>query len=278
MRIAVLSGKGGTGKTFVSVNLAAVSNESVYIDCDVEEPNGKLFFQPEHTEKKEVSVLLPDFEQTKCTGCRDCVNFCKFNALAFIKGEPRVFKEICHSCGGCKLVCKHDAITEAKTPVGFTETGVHGKTKVITGELNIGEASGVPVIRDALKTGFSANAETTIIDCPPGSACSVTESISEADYCLLVAEPTVFGFHNFKMVAELVKIMKKNCGVVINKYDGSFPPLESFCRENNMPVLAKIPYSKETAHIISKGQIASEKSSEIHLLFRQLLTRIGGVL
>ena len=277
MRIAVLSGKGGTGKTFVSVNLACVSGSAVYIDCDVEEPNGRLFLRPKHTSKTEVSVLLPKFDETKCSSCRECVRFCKFNALAFIKNKPFVFKDVCHSCGGCKLMCRSNAVTEIETPIGSIETGIHDNIKVVTGELNIGEASGVPVIRQALRMGFAYGNKITIIDCPPVSACSVTESITTADYCLLVAEPTTFWLYNLGMVANLVKIIKKPCGVVVNKHDGMYPALEEFCKENALPILARIPYTKETAHTISEGKIVVEENKELYLLFCNLLAQIGGI-
>ena len=150
--------------------------------------------------------------------------------------------------------------------------GNHGNIKVVTGILNPGEATGVPVIREALKqaNGF------TVIDCPPGSACSVMESVTDADYCLLVAEPTAFGFHNFLMVHELVTLLGKKCGVVINKQDTPYEPLEQFCKEKELPILARIPYDPRIAAVSADGQIAAETDEKSRCLFEDLLHKIGG--
>ena len=196
MKIACLSGKGGAGKTLAAVNLAAAAGSAVYIDCDVEEPNGRLFFKPEQVKTETVSALLPEFDANKCTGCRKCVQFCRFHALMYIREKPMVFPEVCHSCGGCMLVCPEGAVTETPKPVGVLETGSHNNVRVVTGILNPGEASGVPVIRQALKRAWGL----TVIDCPPGSACPVMESAADAGCCLLVAEPTAFGFHNLSFL------------------------------------------------------------------------------
>ena len=151
MKIACLSGKGGAGKTLTAVNLAAAAEKAVYIDCDVEEPNGRLFFRPDHVETETVCSLLPEFDAGACTGCRECVQFCRFHALMYVKDKPMVFSEVCHSCGGCSLVCPEKAITEKKKPIGILETGDSQTVRVVTGILNPGEASGVPMIREALK-------------------------------------------------------------------------------------------------------------------------------
>lgn len=272
MKIACLSGKGGAGKTLIAVNLAAAAGSGTYIDCDVEEPNGRLFLKPEHVRTKTVSTLLPDFDADKCTGCKKCVEFCRFHALIYIKEKPMVFSEVCHSCGGCQLVCPEGAVNETLKPVGVLEIGSRGKLRVVTGILNPGEASGIPVIRQALKQAEGL----TVIDCPPGSACSVMESVMDADYCLLTAEPTAFGLHNFRMVHELVTLLGKKCGVVINKQDAPYKPLEQFCEEKGLEVLAAIPYDPQIAAWAADGRIISEQSERIRSMFRKLLDKIGG--
>ncbi|MBR5485789.1 MAG: ATP-binding protein [Oscillospiraceae bacterium] len=278
MRAAVLSGKGGTGKTFVAVNLAAAAGKSVYIDCDVEEPNGRVFFKPEGVNTETVYSLLPQFDAQCCTGCRKCVDFCHFNALAYIKNKPMIFQDVCHSCGGCLLVCPENAVSEIKRPVGIVEHGHSSGVQVVTGVLNVGEASAVPVIKAALEKGKELDDNTTVIDCPPGSSCSVMESVNEADYCVLVVESTAFGFHNFRMVYELVRLLGKPCGVVLNKKDVPYEPLESFCRENSLEILAEIPYSEKLAELAANGKIAAEHDEQAREIFVQLLNRIGGEL
>lgn len=273
MKVAVLSGKGGTGKTFVSVNLAVTSKKATYIDCDVEEPNGRLFLKPQNIKIEEVYTLLPQIVAEKCVGCRKCVDACRFNALGFIKAKPIVFQEVCHSCGACAIVCPNGAINEVKRPVGVVEVGSYEDVEVVTGELNVGEASGVPVIRMALDR-TSNHEGITVIDCPPGSACTVMESVQSADYCVLVVEPTAFGLHNFQMVYELVSLLQKPCGVVINKADGTYSELENFCKEHHVPILCRIPYKENLAQIGAKAGIACEQDNETKDEFIKLLERI----
>lgn len=275
MKIAVLSGKGGAGKTLTAVNLAAAAGQAVYIDCDVEEPNGRLFLKPQDVSATEVTTALPEFDPEKCTGCRTCVDFCRFHALVYIKDKPKVFAEVCHSCGGCSLVCPDQAVTEREKVIGRVETGHHGETRVVTGILNLGEASGVPVIQEALKEAEGQNVPA-LIDCPPGSACPVVESISDADFCILVAEPTAFGFHNFCMVHELAALLGKPCGVVINKWEGLYEPLEEYCKEKKLPILLRIPYEERIAEIVSSGKILVEEVPEYRKIFQELLKKTGG--
>ena len=274
MKIACLSGKGGAGKTFVAVNLAAAAGKCTYIDCDVEEPNGRLFLKPDNTKTIPVATLLPDFNAKKCTGCKKCVDFCRFHALMYVKEKPVVFLEVCHSCGGCQMVCPQQAITEAEKQIGIIEVGHHGDITVVTGILRPGEASGVPIIRQALRLAE----DLTILDCPPGSACSVMESVMDADYCILVAEPTAFGFHNFQMVYELVTRLGKPCGVLINKQAEAYAPLEAFCQEKDLSILSRIPYTPALAKRIAKGEIPVEHLPEEKERFRSILKEIGGCL
>jgi MinD superfamily P-loop ATPase len=274
MRIAVLSGKGGTGKTLVSVNLAAVAKTSTYIDCDVEEPNGHLFLKPEGVKTEEISVQIPKVDNKLCNGCRKCVDFCNFNALAYIKDKLIVFDDVCHSCGGCILVCPEKALTEKEKVIGKVQKGVSGEVTVWTGILNTGEATGVPIIKKLLALGNFQRDRLTFIDCPPGSACIVMESIKDADYCVLVAEPTLFGVHNLNMVYELVKLFNRPFGVVLNKCLEEENPAERFCLEKNIKILGRIPFDNELGTLNSNAEIAANKNEKYRELFSSLLDKV----
>lgn len=274
MKIAVLSGKGGTGKTLVSVNLAAVAQKSTYIDCDVEEPNGHLFFKPIDAQEEEVSVKIPQVDNERCSGCRKCVDFCKFNALAYIKDKLIIFEEICHSCGGCIMLCPEKALTEKEKSIGKIQRGISNEVAVYTGILNTGEASGIPIIKELLVDNRSQADEQTFIDCPPGSACIVMESIKDADYCVLVAEPTLFGVHNLNMVYELVKLFNKPFGVVLNKCLEGENQAEKFCLEKNIKILARLPFDSELGMLNSNGEIVARKSKKYYAIFSDLLETV----
>lgn len=270
VKIAVLSGKGGTGKTLVSVNLAAVADQATYIDCDVEEPNGHLFLKPQNVISQEVTVQIPSVKADLCNGCRKCVDFCKFNALAYINKKLIVFDEVCHSCGGCILFCPQKALTERKKAIGVVRKGVSEGIKVLSGELNTGEASGVPIIKELLGNEGDFN-DVTLIDCPPGSACIVMESIEDADYCILVAEPTLFGVHNLNMVYQLVKLFKKPHGVVLNKCQEGDNPAEIFCKEKGIRILGRLPFDHHLGKLNSEAKVIVKESAQYKGVFSELL-------
>ena len=276
MIVAVLSGKGGAGKTFAAVNLAAAAEKAVYIDCDVEEPNGRLFWRPQGVRERAVTTALPFFAPEKCTGCRACVDFCRFNALVYVKKAPMVFPEVCHACGGCALVCPAGAVGEQYREVGTLEEGDRGAVHVVTGVLRTGEVSAVPVIRAALEAGLSRREALTVIDCPPGSGCPVMESVREADFCLLVGEPTAFGLHNLAMVHDLCRLLGKPCGLVVNRETAPYAPLEDYCAREHLPILLRIPYRLQLARWGAEGVIAGEKDPEWKADFARLLRQMGG--
>lgn len=272
MKIAVLSGKGGTGKTFVSVNLATVANSAIYADCDIEEPNGHLFLKLDEIERQKVYVKIPSVNNDLCNGCRICVDFCKFNALAYINNQILIFDDICHSCGGCTLFCPEKALSEIDKEIGVIEKGSSDNVTVYTGILNVGEPSGVPIIENIM-TEINKSNKLTIIDCPPGNACTVIESIRSANYCIIVAEPTIFGVHNLNMAYELVNLFNKPCGVVLNK---SIEPnvAEKYCQDNNIEILAEIPFDLELGQLNADGYIAARESMEYKKLFTTLLDNL----
>lgn len=270
MRVAVLSGKGGTGKTMLAVNLAALEESGLYLDCDVEEPDGHLFFRPERPSVTPVEVPVPVVDTALCDGCQECVGFCRYHALAWTGKKVLVFPEICHSCGGCALVCPRKAIREEKRAVGQLEEGLSGNTRVISGILSPGEASGTPVIQALLAR--VAGKRDLIMDGPPGTGCMVAETLRAADYCLLVAEPTRYGAHNLEMVHQLVRAWNRPCGVVLNKVDSGDNPSLAYARSAGLAVLGAIPFDLELTRLGAAGEIAVHRNET----FRQTLLTIRG--
>ncbi len=270
MNIAVLSGKGGTGKTTIAASLAKVVVNSQYIDCDVEEPNGFLFLKPEIAETSEVTVLVPSIDATRCTLCGECARICQFHALAVTKSRVLAFPELCHHCGACLLVCPADAMTEVPRRIGVIEADA--VRRVIQGRLDIGEPVGVPIIA-ALKK--MADPEmTAIIDCSPGASCAVVRSLESCDFALLVTEPTPFGLHDLKIAAELVRKMKIPAGVVLNKAGSDNSLIEDFCCETDLPILMQLPFSRAIAESYSRSKLPVDVSSRWIVRFEELHQQI----
>jgi len=251
MNIAILSGKGGTGKTTVSTNLAMTFGIN-YVDCDVEEPNGFIFLNPAIQRKEEVFMQYPVIDQKECTLCGACTKACQFNALAKAGKEVVVFEKLCHDCGACRLVCRPNALSYKKRPIGVVESGISNNIQCDRGILNVGEPMAVPVIREVLNHIPKGN---YLIDCPPGTSCSVVAALKYADAAILVTEPSEFGLHDLKMALELVKINGIPYGIVINKDDGKDNLIKKYCQKNQINLLGTIPYSMEAAALYSKGMM-----------------------
>ena len=262
--IAILSGKGGTGKTFVATNLARVAGKCTYLDCDVEEPNGNIFLTGPIDLVKDVEVRVPIIDREKCDGCRKCVAFCHFNALAYLYDRVLVFKNICHNCEGCALVCPQNAISFEKLKVGEVITNKYLDTNVVTGKMKVGTESAVSTIAATLE--FKEDG-LNIIDCPPGSACSVMEAVEDADYCIIVVEPTLFSYHNYLMVKELLEKLNLPYGLIVNK------DIEDSVeyRDN---VIARIPYTKEVGMLVASGKLAVEHDEDYRNIFTDILDKL----
>lgn len=275
MWIAVLSGKGGTGKTTVAASLAAVMPDCQYIDCDVEEPNGAIFLKPTIEQAIPVTVLVPEVDASRCNACGACAAACQFNALAATGGKVIVFPEICHHCGACTLACPTGAISETEREIGIIERGRDGN--LWHGRLNIGEPVGIPIIQK-LKENTSRG-KTAIFDCPPGASCAVVRSLDGVDCCLLVTEPTPFGLHDLKIAVELLRQLELPGGVVINKADGDSRDIHAFCREAGLPIWLEIPFAAEIAANYARGilPVASDAAwaAKFADLFKALAGRSG---
>jgi MinD superfamily P-loop ATPase len=276
MVIAVASGKGGTGKTTLAVNLAFVASRPVeLIDCDVEEPNVHLFLQGNTLERRTVSVAVPSVDESKCTGCGECGAFCRFNALAVIDKSVLVFQELCHSCGGCTMVCPEKAIVEEERPVGVVETmQIDDGFTVVGGTLLVGVAMAVPVIRAVKATAKQREMPFTIIDCPPGTSCPVVESLKGADVALLVTEPTPFGLHDLTLAVDTVRKLGIPLGVVINKAGTGYSKVHEFLEREQIPLLAEIPESPHIARAYARGAIIVDALPEYRFLAEQILRKL----
>ncbi len=289
MIISVASGKGGTGKTTIAVNLALAlakdkEKKIQFLDCDVEEPNAHLFLKPIITNSESVKIPVPKIDDEKCNYCGKCVEVCVFNAIAVTKNKVLVFPGLCHGCGACTLFCPENAINEQGREIGILEDGKAGSISFIDGRLNIGEPMAPPIIRkikkrinkDSIegKNNYIVNHHITIIDAPPGTSCPVIESIKDSDYTILVTEPTPFGLHDLILAVEVLQKLKIPHGVVLNKCNVGDYKVEEYCKKSNIPLLLFIPMDKEIAVTYSQGISIVQINSSYRQKFVQLFQKI----
>lgn len=282
MKIAIASGKGGTGKTTVSVNLyyfinKYISQNIALTDCDVEEPNDALFFpKANKVNEKQVFQLIPEIDIAKCTFCKKCVEWCEFNAITIVKniGFAKVSPDLCHSCGACIIACNSNAIEEKEQPLGtisYFDTAI-GKG-LIEGRLKVGSAMQTSLIKEVKKEVHNKDA-IIIYDAPPGTSCPVVETVFDADYVILVTEPTPFGLHDLKITVELLDDLQKPFGVIVNKAGLGSPDVYEFLNKNNIELLGKIPFTKEYAKQYASGDILENIPLEIENIYRKIVEKL----
>ncbi|NIA13220.1 MAG: P-loop NTPase [Nitrospiraceae bacterium] len=276
MRIAVASGKGGTGKTTIAVNLATIAcrhgGRVAYVDCDVEEPNGHVFLKPEFSTANAVGVPTPQVDADRCTLCGACGDICRFSAIVCIGTQVFVSPELCHGCGGCALVCPSEAISEVERHMGTVQIGRAGALDFVQGTLNVGEAMSPPVIRAAKQA--APESALVILDAPPGTSCPVITSIRDADYVVMVTEPTPFGLNDLKLAVDIVRELALPFGVVVNRAGVGDDRVEHYCRAESIPILAEIPDDERIARAYSRGALVCDALPEYTALFEDLLKSI----
>lgn len=276
MKIAVASGKGGTGKSTVSTNLAyflsKVYKDVALLDCDVEEPNCHIFMKPNFSYSEKVFVPVPKVDDKKCIACGQCSEVCQYNALAFVKGKVLIFKELCHGCGSCKLICPVDAISEDGREVGVVESGFAQGFNFIHGKSRIGEAMSPPLIKAVKKYGDEQNFKLQILDCPPGTSCPVIAAVSGVDFVVMVTEPTPFGLYDLKLAVDVIRKIGLPFGVVINRSCENDKLIEDWAKEENINILTKIPDDRKVAECYSKGELVLRAMPEFKKYFEPLLS------
>jgi len=276
MKIAVCSGKGGTGKTTVATHLALLASRdgttTTYLDCDVEEPNGAIFLKPCFTETRPVNVSVPKVNLDRCIGCGQCDKICQYSAIISINKRVLVFPELCHGCAGCWLVCPTNAISESHRETGEIQLGLTENLACVQGLLKIGEAMSPPVIA-AVKKAASPS-DLWIIDSPPGTSCPVIQSVRGSDYVLLVTEPTPFGLNDLKLAVDMLRAMNLSFGVAINRADLGDDQTLRYCEREGINVLAEIPDDRRVAESYSRGDMACDSIPEYRDVFLRLLKEI----
>ncbi|MBD3368565.1 MAG: P-loop NTPase [Candidatus Eisenbacteria bacterium] len=255
MRVAVASGKGGTGKTTIATGLVlsarAAGRSTAYVDCDVEEPNGHIYLRPEIEAVTPSTTTVPVIDENSCTLCRACAETCRFNALAVAGRRVMTFPELCHACGACSLVCAAGAISEEPRETGLVRMGASDSVRFVDGRLTVGEAMPVPLLRDVIAR--APDTSLTVFDAPPGTSCTVVETLSAVDRVLLVVEPTPFGLHDLSLAAELVADLGRPARVVINKDDGSGRG-EAAAEEHGLEVVGSFLEERIIAEMCSRGE------------------------
>ncbi len=285
IKIAVASGKGGTGKTLVATNifysLLKKGVNAVLVDCDAEAPDAVAFFKTVATGTADVTTLVPLIDTDICTFCGKCHEYCNYNAIFILPPMKiiQVIEELCHGCGACTVACKEAAITEKSVVLGsvnyFTADvadNIDEKNNIIEARMKPGVMSPVPVIKAAIRLA-TEDAEIAIFDSPPGTSCPFIQTVSASDYVILVTEPTPFGLSNLQQSIETLKEINKPCGVIINREGIGNTEVNNWLHINMIPVLMEIPFDKEIARVYSEGKLLSCEK-KYSSLFDNLIARL----
>jgi MinD superfamily P-loop ATPase len=287
MRIAVASGKGGTGKTTIATSLALSlvqtsevlglpkSGSALFLDCDVEAPNAHLFLKPTIERRQDVGILIPKVDEAKCTHCGKCAEVCQYHAIAVLGKKVMIFPQLCHGCGSCTLICPEGAISEALDVMGVLESGpADSGITFARGMMNVGEPMAVPIIRQLKKWAVPKPDQVVIIDASPGTSCPVVESVRGADFLLLVTEPTPFGLHDLRLAVQVGRELNLPLGVVINRDGIGDSGVDEYCTAEGLPILLRIPYERAIAEGVARGQTLVEIHPEYIALFQNMFLQI----
>ena len=281
MRIVVASGKGGTGKTFLSTNLFRTMELSglkpVLVDCDAEVPNASIFIGGQALNSWETTMFCPEIDANRCTFCNRCQEFCTFHAITCVPAMKyiKLSADLCHGCEACVHACEQKAILPGQKMIGkVSAIGESHRTRVFEARIKEGEHSGVPVIRDAIRKAMEAKTDHLILDAPPGCSCPFVNTVLDADLVILITEPTPFGLSDLRQTIEVLRDLKQEFCVVINRSDLGDGLMDSYLKEEGIQVLARIPFSRSLANCYAQGKLVVEEDAELAELFNRLMQRV----
>lgn len=282
IKIAIASGKGGTGKTLLSTNLAAFISEresTLLVDIDVEEPNDSLFIRGDLVRKTEQNKMIPKWDESKCTFCGECTKNCKFHAVVQMGKFIAIFKELCHSCYACSELCPAQALPMQPYKMGETTEYKYNNLAFVESRLMIGEEQAVPLIHKTHKLVDErfTNSKFQIFDCPPGTSCPVVAATENANFVILVTEPTPFGLHDLKLAVETMRKLQKPIGVVINRSGIGNDDVENYCKSEKIDILTKIPFDKNIASYYSKGELVYNKIESMKKSLDEIVSYISKI-
>lgn len=284
MEIAVISGKGGTGKSSISAALATLSECVMIADCDVDAANLYLLFNPTHEEEiVYIGGHKAKLDGTKCNNCGICLEYCRFDAISRIQERITISPTACDGCFLCSRICPQNAINMIQNDQSRLYSGSFRNGKMVYGRLAPGEENSgklVNMVREKAKKIAKENQLNTIIlDGPPGIGCPVISTITGVDQVIIVTEPTISGLHDMQRTYAVVQKFNLKSRVIINKFDLNHAlsdTIDLWCKEHGIPVIGYLPFDKQVVEAMVQGMTIIEwaPEQEISKIIRQIWSYI----
>lgn len=279
MKIAIASGKGGTGKTTLATNLAsfiAEEDKVVLVDLDVEEPNSGLFIKGELFFQTDKFKMVPHWEKENCILCGNCQKVCNFNAIIKLPDQVMVFSKLCHSCYACSELCPTKSLPMQPEKIGALKHVKINNLNFVESKLDVGQEQAVPLISQTKKYVDEQFQKKVIkiFDSPPGTSCPVIEATKDADFVILVTEPTPFGLYDLELAVETMRKLGNKIGVVINRYGIGNDDVIDYCLKEKIDILARINNDRRIAELYSRGKLIYKQIPEFANILKKMMEKI----